>query len=287
VLVSREVVTSDFIVGLGGIYPNHTGGFGGGSKAALGILGFRSIAALHFGHESVGWGSHAAKDTFRRDLDEIAQLIGLETGVLVVTDAYRRIADLACGDIHQLYTSFLASTKDSFHAPRPDPGVRIVISNAYPSDLSLTFVRMKGMVPLAFAPEGASRIVVASCIEGLGYHGLFPFTNGPRFHEQRMLRLRIAANLNKPRRLVKKSASRLALRPIPLRRRVEQRSVPSRHPTWLYCPSGSLATLPSEIPGFRMTSSWSEVVDGVTGEQNDDAPLRTFVYTAAPLQWLD
>ena len=285
VLVSREVTTSDFIVSVGGVYPNHTGGFGGGSKAALGILGFRSIAALHFGHESVGWGSQVDEDTFRRDLDEIAQLIGLETGVFVVTDASRQVVDLACGDIKQLHTRVRTSAKDAFRAPRPDPGVRIVISNAYPSDLSFTFVKMKGMVPLGLAPRDASRIVVASCPEGLGFHGLFPFLNGPQFHRQEMLRLRLAANLNKPRRLVQKAAARLAPRRL---RRLEQRSASPRHPTWLYCPSpSSLATLPAEIPGFRMTSTWSEVVEGVMSEQNHDASLRTFVYTAAPLQWLD
>jgi nickel-dependent lactate racemase len=287
ILVSREVVNSDFLVGVGGVYPNHTGGFGGGSKAALGVLGLRSIAALHFGHESVGWGSHTTKDTFRRDLDEIAQLIGLETGVFVVTDARRQIVDLASGDIRSLYTQFLMSTKDTFWVPRPDPAARIVISNAYPNDLSLTFARMKGTVPLTVAPTGASRIVVASCEEGLGFHGLFPFMNAPRFHRYRMLQRRIAANLNNPRRLVQKGATRLAGR-IPIRR--GERSVASRdrHPTWLYCPSpDALANLPPSIPGIRATSSWSEVVDGVNGEQNDDSPLRTLVYAAAPLQWLD
>jgi nickel-dependent lactate racemase len=286
VLVSEEVVKSDFLVGVGGLYPNHTGGFGGGSKAALGVLGFRSIAALHFGHESAGWGSRGENDTFRRDLDEIAGLIGLETGVFVVVNADREIVDLASGDVHSLHTSFLAATKEAFRAPRPEPDVRIVISNAYPSDLSLTFVRMKGTVPLASAPDGASRIVVASCDEGLGFHGLFPFMNAPRFHRELMLRRRIAANLNKPRRLANKGMSRLAR--VAGRRRGGRSAAPSRHPTWLYCPSPEgLAKLPPEVPGIRMTSSWSEVVDGVTAEQDHDSPLRTFVYAAAPLQWLE
>ncbi len=285
VLVSNEVVTSDFLVAIGGLYPNHTGGFGGGSKAALGILDFRSIAALHFGHESNGWGSYGENDTFRRDLDEIARLIGLETGVLLVIDADRQIVDLACGDIHVLYRGFLASTKDAFRAPRPDPDVRVVVSNAYPNDLSLTFVRMKGTVPLSFTPHQASRIVVASCDEGLGFHGLFPFMNAPRFHREAMLGRRIAANLTKPRRLVRKGATRLArMSTRPLR---GQPAAPSGHPTWLYCPSpGALDKLPPNVPGFRITSSWSEIVDGIAQEQNYDSPLRTFVYAAAPLQWL-
>ena len=57
VLVNKAVADSDFLVGIGGIYPNHTAGFGGGSKLALGVLGFRSIATLHYRHRSVGWGT--------------------------------------------------------------------------------------------------------------------------------------------------------------------------------------------------------------------------------------
>src|SRR5207253_8981250 len=56
VVVSRDVIESNFLVSVGGLYPNYTAGFGGGSKAALGVLGFRSIAALHFGHPSTGRG---------------------------------------------------------------------------------------------------------------------------------------------------------------------------------------------------------------------------------------
>jgi nickel-dependent lactate racemase len=287
VLVPREVLTSDFVVAIGGIYPNHTGGFGGGSKAALGILGLRSIAALHFGHDSVGWGSHATNDTFRSDLNEIAELIGLQTGVFVGIDAERQVVDVACGDIRAVYGRLLSTSKAGFRAPKPDSAVRIVISNAYPGDLSLTFVRMKGMVPLSFAAPGASRIVVASCNEGLGFHGLFPFMNAPSFHRYRMLRHRIGANVNKPHRLVRKGVPRVVHRLSRSLRSTGSPATSMAHPTWLYCPSpASLALLPREIPGIRVTSSWAELVDAVTREQNSGSSLRTFVYTAAPLQWL-
>src|SRR5262249_38816637 len=56
VFVNRAVVESDVLLGIGGIYPNHTAGFGGGSKLALGVLGLRSIMHLHFRHEGAGWG---------------------------------------------------------------------------------------------------------------------------------------------------------------------------------------------------------------------------------------
>jgi lactate racemase len=52
--VNREVLRSDLVIGMGGIYPNHTAGYGGGSKLALGVLGFRSIRHLHYGHTAAG-----------------------------------------------------------------------------------------------------------------------------------------------------------------------------------------------------------------------------------------
>jgi lactate racemase len=287
VVVSRDVVESDLLVTVGGVYPNYTAGFGGGSKAALGVLGLRSIAALHFGHPSAGRGVQLSDSSFRQDLDEVARLLGLETGVFVAVDADRAIVDLVCGDIHALHADFLASTKGAFRVPRPGRDVRIVISNAYPIDLSLTFVRMKGMAPLAAAAPDASSIVVASCSEGLGFHGLFPFMNAPRFHHQRMLRRRVLANLHHPRRFANKVAIRLVRR-IRSAPRTESGEEGRANPIWLYCPSPTaVALLPSEIPGIRVTSSWSEVISAVNTEQDHDAALRTYVYNAAPLQWFE
>jgi nickel-dependent lactate racemase len=73
VAVNAEVAQSDFVVGIGGLYPNHTAGFGGGSKLVLGTLGSTSIAHLH-AHHGVGWGAAPDCD-LRRDLDEIASLV--------------------------------------------------------------------------------------------------------------------------------------------------------------------------------------------------------------------
>lgn len=63
---------------------------------------------------------------------------------------------------------------DFVQRPAPE-GADVVISNTYPNDVSLTFGRMKGMVPLhAWAPPRATRIAVAACTEGIGRHNLFP-----------------------------------------------------------------------------------------------------------------
>src|SRR5579863_8178173 len=63
VLVNKVVAASDFVIGIGGIYPNYTAGFGGGSKLTLGVLGFRSILSLHHSHTGAGRGLRAERDT--------------------------------------------------------------------------------------------------------------------------------------------------------------------------------------------------------------------------------
>ena len=48
--IEVQLVAADWIVGIGGIYPNNTAGFGGGSKLALGVLSRESIKHLHGKH---------------------------------------------------------------------------------------------------------------------------------------------------------------------------------------------------------------------------------------------
>ncbi|UCE24403.1 MAG: DUF2088 domain-containing protein, partial [Candidatus Zixiibacteriota bacterium] len=66
VYVNPELVDADLIVGVGGVYPQHSTGFGGGGKLALGVLGRKSIKHLHFGHPAVG-GNYNIENDFRRD----------------------------------------------------------------------------------------------------------------------------------------------------------------------------------------------------------------------------
>jgi nickel-dependent lactate racemase len=281
VLVNKHVVESDFLVGVGGLYPNYTAGFGGGSKLALGVLGFRSIATLHYAHPGMGWGTPNSHSTFRRDLDEIARMIGLGTTVSVLLNADRDVIDMVCGDPHTYYADALRSARAAFRAPLLDERADVIISNAYPNDLSLTFVRMKGIAPLNRAPLGASRIAIASCAEGLGFHGLFPFMNAPRFHRQRMRAEHARMLLTNPGLLAHKVRGRLT------RGFGSRRDPAAPYPIWLYCPDPTNAAgLPAEIPGMRVTSSWDEIVEAVRREQGDRAALRALVYGCAALQWL-
>jgi Lactate racemase N-terminal domain len=177
VFVNRVAAAADLLLGIGGIYPQHTTGFGGGSKLVLGVLGRQSIVALHYGHSSMA-GSGEIHSSFRRDLDEIAAMVGLRTLASVHVDANREVVRMVTGDHTAYYREAVAYSLACYRAASPGD-VDVVICNAYPQDVSLTFMRSKGLAPLLRARPSASRVVVSANSEGVGLHRLFPFLNGP------------------------------------------------------------------------------------------------------------
>lgn len=283
VIVNREVAESDFLIGVGGIYPNYTAGFGGGSKLALGVLGKRSIVHLHYGHRGAGRASLQEND-FRSDLDEIAQMIGLNTTISLHVNADREIVRVTCGDYSIYYKDAVAFSKEAFSAPMPGDA-DVVISNAYPIDTSLTFVQMKGMAPLADCASDTSKIAVGSCSEGMGYHGLFPFPP-TRFH--RVLSLARGALFTKRDEIAVRIVSLLnhSIRSGVSGKRSSGHGTEKR-PIWLYRPGKHQERLPLQIRNIRIRSSWSEVVQAVQKEQANKTQLRVLVYACAPLQCLD
>jgi hypothetical protein len=293
VAVNKEILASDFVVGMGGVYPNHTAGFGGGSKLALGILGTRPIMHLHYRHQGVGWGSGNTESEFRKDLDEIARIVGLHTILTLHVNANRELVRMTCGDYFRYYREEVAFCRQVFNAPLPE-NAEVVVSNAYPNDLSLTFVRKKGITPLRHCSPGVSRIVIASCSEGVGYHGLFPFVNRPRFHRQKQLVRRLS--VLGPRDVARKIWLRLRRTPAVDRgdSRTHQRSSQDNkrdsalsNPIQLYRPGCHSQSLPSHIPGMRLSSTWPEILEAIRREQEGKKHLNVLVYPCAPLQCLD
>ena len=285
IFVNKEVVSSDFIVGIGGIYPNHTAAFGGGSKLALGVLGMRSIMHLHYRHKAMGWGGVETDSSFRKDLDEIAWAIGLNTMISLQVNADRDVIRVDCGDHRVYYKEAVAFARKAFSSSiHTDPDV--VISNAYPNDLSLTFARMKGMAPLRYCGDGVSRIAIASCCEGVGEHGLFPLA-ASKFHRARSIFRQLS--VLRPREIGRKVVGWLKRGLAPTfakngRHRPTISKSRSNNPILLYRPGDHRESLPLPIPGIRVTCSWTDVLQTIQNEQGGRKQLRVLIYPCAPLQ---
>ena len=153
VMVNKQVAAADVVVGIGGVYPSRKAGFGGGSKLALGVLGYRSIMGLHCDRPQLRWGANGVASAVRQDLDDIARIIGLRTVINLHLDGDRNVVRLACGDHFQFYADEVAFARQAFMAP-PPRDADVVIANAYPNDLSLTFARKKGLLLSPCARRG-------------------------------------------------------------------------------------------------------------------------------------
>jgi nickel-dependent lactate racemase len=297
IFVNPDVAASDLLIGIGGIYPQHSVGFGGGSKLLLGVLGRRSIVSLHYGHGSVA-GTYDIDNDFRRDLDQMARMVGLQTIITLHVDADREVVRAVSGDHHSYYPEGVSFSRDAYGAPTPGDA-DIVIVNAYPGDVSLTFTRSKGMAPLHMAKPGASRILVSACSEGLGYHGLFPFMNGPRFEKQIHIlrRLSVIRPASVPGKLARRALRTAASTRRMLGHRTEHvesvaaplvgsTSSPPQRKVWLHSPGREAASMPAAIPGMAAVDSWGGVLNTVEGEQGTRS-VKVVVYPCAPLHCLD
>lgn len=297
VIVDREVAASDLVIGVGGVYPQHSVGFGGGSKLVLGILSQRSIVGLHYGHPSVA-GSYDTDNDFRRDLDEMARMAGLRTVVTVHVDAARKPVRVVAGDPELFYQAAAQFSMACYQAELPGERFDVVIANAYPMDVSLTFARSKGLAPLAHAGPHASRVLIAACPEGLGLHRLFPYLNGPRFeaHIHRLRRWSVVRPSTIPGRASRKARAafgklqrRRAAAPAPEHPHQQyagQVASVERQPIHLWAPMAPANSLPQVIPGFRRASEWIDVVNRIAAEHSSRERLRVGIYPCAPLQCL-
>ncbi len=283
VAVNRRVAEADLVIGIGGIYPQHSVGFGGGAKIVLGVLGRRSIERLHYRHPSVE-GRFDLPSSFRADVAEMAALAGLEVSVGAMVDARRRLCWLRVGDPAAYFAPACADAVRYFSAPGPGDA-DVVIANAYPMDLSATFVRSKGLPPLTRAAPGASRILIGAASEGIGHHGLFPLDGGRSQALMGMLR----TARNRSRRDVAMLARRRLVGTIEaITRRAPATATPpvERNPV-IFHPTAPPSSLPPSMGGMRTEASWERILEAVEREQGGRTQLRAVVYPCGPLQVLE
>lgn len=284
--VNKEVLDSDLVCGIGGIYPQHTTGFGGGSKLALGILGRKSIVHLHFGgHGSVG-GTYNINNTFRQDLEEIARMIGLNTIFTLHINARIELVNLTCGDHFSYYPEAANYSRTAYDAPLP-VDANVVIVNTYPSDVSYNFMR-KAMKPLQCAPQSATKIAIGYYHEGVGEHGIFPQGGNLRIDYLRALLLKISTMEKRvifqkiKKNLFGKKDTLPSLKPVN-----DQFALPEKIDNLLlYRPEGANIPIPP-IGGMHITSSWENILETIKKQHSSREALRVYIYPCASLQCLD
>ncbi len=171
IYVNRFVLECDVKIGISGVYPHEGAGFGGGAKIIHpGLCGKETARYLH-SHRLKGVPrGGAVENDFRADMEEIAERVGLDFTINLILNQDRDAGQIFCGHRVIAHQEAVKAAKE-YYGVRPINDADIIITNAFPFDTSLQFLS-KGLWPFNYGSRDSSKVVIASCAEGLGYHAL-------------------------------------------------------------------------------------------------------------------
>ncbi len=170
--VNRHVAAADVVIGIGAIVPHHIPGYSGGSKIIQpGVCGPRTTAQTHMLSCEGGGDSFLGieDNPVRRDMDDMADRVGMETVFNVVMDTAGAVTGIFFGDVRAAFREGVRMARRIYGVPyseTPD----IVVANSHPCDLDFwqshkaqypaqRMVRPGGTIILCTpAPEGVSPV---------------------------------------------------------------------------------------------------------------------------------
>lgn len=268
VTVNQAAMNCDLKIGLGGIYPHPVAGFSGGSKIlAPGICGTETVRHLHHCFEGAGRRGGTLESAFRRELDAVATMAGLDFVVNVVLNAKREIAGLFAGDKILAHREGARVAAESYRV-RAIPDADIVVTNTYPFDTSLYFMP-RGFWPLETGRKGASKVVIGDGSVGRGESELKP-PGQPLWRrvQRRLGTLQVSQGLRQFR--VELEA-------------VQKMFKEQRLEFLTLCPGIRDEDLHGSFPRARSFSRWDGLREALE-QRHPRLPVKVAVYPTAPLQ---
>ena len=135
--INEEYMKCDLKIVIGACVPHPNAGFGGGAKMIMpGIASFECIMQNHT-HMFPDPGVKVTKgmglfdeNLFRQDIEECAELAGIDFLVNVIINLWGETVSIYTGDWRQAFKAALKEAKSHYLA-QPFPAMDIVIANAY------------------------------------------------------------------------------------------------------------------------------------------------------------
>lgn len=182
-LVNRAVAEADVVIGLGAIVPHHIPGFSGSSKIIQpGVCGARTTAETHMLSCSGGGDSllGIAANPVRRDMDDMADRVGMRTIFNVVMDSQGGVVGVYFGDMRAAFRAGVELAKKIYgvaYQETPD----IVLANSYPCDLDFWQSHKSQYPAQRMVRPGGTIIVCTPAPEGVSpvHTDLLDFTAWP------------------------------------------------------------------------------------------------------------
>jgi len=176
--VNKTYYESEVKIAIGGVIPHLLAGFGGGAKIVLpGVCGIRTLEGNHSaGIKGIGAGIGIITD-IRRDIEEIADKVGLDFSINAVMNEIGETTKLFAGHYLDAHRKTIEFAQKAYKTKvRIANDYQICLFNCYPEDSELNQA-IKG---LNFMSSGANNMVsrngsivlMSSSYEGKGYHSL-------------------------------------------------------------------------------------------------------------------
>jgi nickel-dependent lactate racemase len=193
----------DLKIGIGSIVPHIMAGFGGGGKLILpGVAAYESILAFHSPRNASSEGNPdntvsnmglMEGNPRRRDIDEVAEIVGLDMKIDAVVNMWGETVALFAGKPQPAYAAALEEAKSHYLTPQAKDR-DIVIANTYAkaneavTGLLITFPSV--------AESGGDVVLIANIPEGQITHYLMgPFGND--IGGALALRMKVPANVKR------------------------------------------------------------------------------------------
>lgn len=168
VTVSRIVLETDFLIGVGSIVPHHIPGYSGGAKIVQpGVTGAATTGATHYlstRAERSYLGQ--VENPVRAEIEEIAGRAGLKAVFNTVLDPHGRLVRAFYGDFIRAHRAGAAAARQVYGVPLPGLA-DIVVAGSHPCDIEF-WQAHKTLYPAEMAVKpGGTIIVVTPCPEGV------------------------------------------------------------------------------------------------------------------------
>lgn len=181
--VNRAVVEADVAIGLGTIVPHHIPGFSGSSKIIQpGVSGAVTTAETHMLSCECGGDSFLGieDNPVRRDMDDMADKIGMKTIFNVVMDSAGGVAGVFYGEMRAAFREGVELARRIYGMPYHETP-SVVLANAFPCEIDFWQSHKAQYPAVRMLKPGGTLIICTPAPEGISpvHKELLDFTAWP------------------------------------------------------------------------------------------------------------
>ncbi|MFX1477550.1 MAG: lactate racemase domain-containing protein [Promethearchaeota archaeon] len=183
IYVNKTYVDADLKIAIGAVIPHILAGFGGGAKIVLpGVCGIETLEANHKGKK----GGIGVITDVRKDIEDIAQRVGLDFSINVIITETGKIAKMFSGDFIIAHREAMKFGLE-FYSTEITENNQICFFNSYPEDSELEQAQYKAFnflmtTPSTFIDSEGAIVLMTSSYEGRGFHSLVSETGSKLHH---------------------------------------------------------------------------------------------------------